>query len=224
VSYDSFLRELTMRRRRKKKTGPGPLRPTPKTSASVAVILYDPGDGDEILLIRRAERRGDPWSGHISFPGGMVSPADRSFRDTAMRETAEEVGIDISREHAAFLGYMHEFRVRSREVLVVPCVFRMTIAPAVSLNHEATAHIWVPLSSLAREDARSTYVVHRSRRPRAVAEGKEEREELMFPSLVYHEFVIWGLTERILSTILGKAAPAAATPGERKVLSDVESY
>jgi 8-oxo-dGTP pyrophosphatase MutT (NUDIX family) len=204
---DSFLRGLA------RDEGPSPGL-APKKSAGVAVIILDdPGDGDEVLLITRAERQGDPWSGHVSLPGGMVDPGDRSFKETAMRETAEEVGIDLSPGHATFLGYMREFRVRTRGVRVVPSVFRMATAPVVTLNPEATSHGWVPLRMLARDDARAAYVVRR--------EGSGE--ELTFPSFVYREFVIWGLTERILSAILGRGM-ASAEEAEKKVLRDVEDY
>ena len=205
---DSFLRGLA------REEGQSPGRASKKSAGVAVIILDDPGDGDEVLLIVRAERQGDPWSGHVSFPGGMVDQADRSFKETAMRETAEEVGIDLSPEHATFLGYMHEFRARTREVRVVPSVFRMAKAPVVTLNSEATAHGWVPLRMLARDDARAVYVARR--------EGSSG-EELTFPSLVYREFVIWGLTERILSAILGRGT-ASAEEVEEKVLRDVEGY
>jgi 8-oxo-dGTP pyrophosphatase MutT (NUDIX family) len=208
---DSFLRGLA------RNEGPSSGLPTKKSAGVAVIILEDPGDGDEVLLITRAERQGDPWSGHVSFPGGMVDPGDRSFKETAMRETAEEVGIDLSPEHATFLGYMHEFRVRTRGVRVVPSVFRIATAPVVTLNAEATSHAWVPLRLLARDDARAAYVVRR--------EGSGE--ELTFPSFVYREFVIWGLTERILSAILGRGTASAGKEGgeeEKKVLRDVEGY
>ena len=54
---------------------------------------------DEILLIKRAVRQGDPWSGHIGFPGGREEECDmRSPLETAMRETYEEIGVKLSKE------------------------------------------------------------------------------------------------------------------------------
>ncbi len=182
------------------------VRLAPRASAGVAVIFQSPGDKDEVLLIRRAEREGDPWSGQVAFPGGMVSPNDRSFEDTARRETAEEVGIDLSPEAARFLGYMSEFKARTREVAVVPSVFTLDAAPEVTLNSEAASYDWVPLKSLAREDARSTFVLRR------------KGADVGFPSFVYRDLVIWGLTARILSAILG-AGPGSEGDG---VLGDVE--
>jgi 8-oxo-dGTP pyrophosphatase MutT (NUDIX family) len=185
----------------------GAFRPVLRKSAGVAVIFHSSGDEEKVLLIKRAEREGDPWSGQVAFPGGMVSPSDRSFEETARRETAEEVGIDLA-SAAVFLGCMREFKARTREILVVPSVFRLEAAAKVTPNREVASYEWAPLRILAGEDARSTYLLRR------------EGAELAFPSLVYRSFVIWGLTERIISVLLG----LAPGPKEGRVLGDVERY
>ena len=116
MTKESFLDSLSPRL-----TGVETARLVPKESASVAVIFRNLDGGEEaVLLIRRAEREGDPWSGQVAFPGGMVSVADESFEATARRETLEEVGIDLSPKTAAFLGYMRELKARMREVVVCP--------------------------------------------------------------------------------------------------------
>ncbi len=70
--------------------------------AAVAVILR-PDDADtRILFIKRAEKRGDPWSGHMAFPGGHREPRDPDLRSAAERETLEEIGLDL--ERAEYLG------------------------------------------------------------------------------------------------------------------------
>jgi len=166
---------------------PAPL--VPRESAGVAAIFRDLGHGEEVLLITRAERKGDPWSGQVAFPGGMVSAADASFEETARRETLEEIGIDLALD-AAFLGYMGERRARMRDVVVVPSVFRVAAAPRLTLNSEVASYEWVPLESLASRKARSTYLLRR------------ENAEIPFPSLVHGGLVIWGLTERILSSVI----------------------
>ncbi len=162
----------------------------PKRSAGVAVIFGDSGDGEEVLLIRRAEREDDPWSGQVGFPGGMVSASDESFEETARRETAEEVGVDLSSGAAAFLGYMPELRARTREIVVVPSVFKLAVIPEVTPNKEVASSEWVGLRGLGRKEARSTYLLRR------------DGGDIPLPSLVHGRLVIWGLTERILWTIL----------------------
>ena len=71
--------------------------------AAVAMIFREVEDEPEILLIRRADREGDPWSGHIAFPGGRVDPTDISTQATAERETLEEIGLDLQK-HGRCVG------------------------------------------------------------------------------------------------------------------------
>ncbi len=197
-----FLIPLTRRLTREE-----PTRPVPKASAGVAVIFRGLGDDEEVLLIRRAEREGDPWSGQVAFPGGMVNATDASFEETARRETSEEVGIDLSSRTAAFLGYMRELKARTRDVMVVPSVFKLEARAAVTPNKEVASYEWVPLRDLARKKARSTYLLERN------------GVEVAFPSLVYRDLVVWGLTERVLATIIQDRAA-----GDDRVLGQVERY
>ena len=59
--------------------------------AAVALVLRGPAEAPGILFIKRASRDGDPWSGQMAFPGGRYDPADESEKETAIRETEEEV-------------------------------------------------------------------------------------------------------------------------------------
>ena len=198
----SFLDSLSP-----KLTGEEPTRLVPGANAGVAVIFRNPGASEEVLLIKRAERDGDPWSGQVAFPGGMANASDRSFEETARRETAEEVGVDLSSRAAEFLGYMPSVKARMREVVVVPSVFKLTASSAVTPNKEVASYEWVPLRSLAGDGARSKYLL------------KRNGIEIAFPSLVHRGLVIWGLTERILSAIIREDAA-----GDDRVLGNVERY
>jgi 8-oxo-dGTP pyrophosphatase MutT (NUDIX family) len=181
----SFLDSLTPRLSHEE---PAPLVPT--ESAAVAVIFRDGKSGEEVLLIKRAEREGDPWSGNVALPGGRVSPADASFEETAKREALEEVGVELGGEAALFLGYMRELRPRNRDLVVVPSVFKLAGSPKVTPNGEVASYQWVPMARLAAREARSTLPLRR------------DGAELRVPSLVHGGLVVWGLTERILSAIV----------------------
>jgi 8-oxo-dGTP pyrophosphatase MutT (NUDIX family) len=168
-----------------------PTRPVTKKSAGVAVIFRAAQDDEEVLLIRRAEREGDPWSGQVAFPGGMVSAADKSFEDTAKREAAEEVGLDLAAGAAVFCGYMREFKAQTKEVVVVPSVFKLIASSALTPNKKEVASCeWASLGELAGEESRSSYLIPKS------------GGQIPYPCIVHRGLVIWGLTERILSGII----------------------
>ena len=90
--------------------------------AAVAVVLSELENELSVLLVRRSEREGDPWSGHMALPGGLAQSSDADLAQTARRETLEEVGIDLLR--AELLGGLDDITpMRSSELAVRPFVF-----------------------------------------------------------------------------------------------------
>ncbi|MGE5727301.1 MAG: NUDIX hydrolase, partial [Gemmatimonas sp.] len=69
--------------------------PNVRDAAVAAIFRIAEGDALELLMIERARYAGDPWSGHIAFPGGRRELRDATLLDTALRETREETGIDL---------------------------------------------------------------------------------------------------------------------------------
>jgi 8-oxo-dGTP pyrophosphatase MutT (NUDIX family) len=67
-----------------------------RPQAAVALLLAP--NPDQLLLIRRADRVGDPWSGHLALPGGGRQARDRDLLATAIRETAEETAVELQRD------------------------------------------------------------------------------------------------------------------------------
>jgi 8-oxo-dGTP pyrophosphatase MutT (NUDIX family) len=160
-----------------------------RKTAAVSVIFRMTGGKEEVLMIQRAERVGDPWSGQVAFPGGRVDSADGSFMEAAVRETEEEVGVRLG-QSSRFLGYMEGVNARNRDVTVVPSVFELTGEATPTLSREVASTFWLPLAELLVKENRSVYVLER--------DGKR----VGLPSFVYQGLVIWGLTERILSAIV----------------------
>ena len=158
--------------------------------ASVALLIA-PAPAS-VLVIRRAHREGDPWSGHMALPGGRREPRDRDLVESAIRETYEEVGIELSR--AALIGTLEDVHPRTPvlpPIAVRPHVFRLDARPALSLNPEVDAAAWLGLSELAAH----------WRREVVVEVGGVARAT---PAFVTPEGVVWGMTERILSDLLGR--------------------
>mgnify|MGYP001813096738 CR=1 FL=1 len=64
------------------------------TKRSAVALILQIREGElNVLMIKRAERKGDPWSGHMAFPGGRMDPGDDHGYAVAVRETEEEVGL-----------------------------------------------------------------------------------------------------------------------------------
>jgi 8-oxo-dGTP pyrophosphatase MutT (NUDIX family) len=165
--------------------------------ASVALVVRPEGTGLALLLIRRAVRQGDPWSGHMAFPGGRREPDDSSAQETAIRETHEEVGVDL-RATGAYLGRLGDVRPASavRPIVISSFVFAVPPGTATTTNVEVDWTVWIPLQELAAPGAATEYL-HRL----------EGGRELRFPAIGHREHVIWGLTYRIMRQFLHLATP-----------------
>jgi len=143
-------------------------------------------------MIKRAEFEGDPWSGHVAFPGGRQEPDDQSLERTAIRETWEETAIDIARD-GAILGALDEVSPRTptvRRVVVRPYVAAVVHDVAIVESPEVAAAFWVPLSALRETAAWMT------------AEVQSHGQLLTVPAFAHGEYVVWGLTERVLRGFL----------------------
>ena len=83
-------------------------------AAAVLVPFYRDAAGElRVVLIERAP--GGRHGGQIALPGGNREPADESLRDTAIRETGEELGIEPGQIEV--LGVRPPMRTRSNQAL-----------------------------------------------------------------------------------------------------------
>jgi 8-oxo-dGTP pyrophosphatase MutT (NUDIX family) len=157
--------------------------------AAVAALIHDDAAGPRVLLMKRAERSGDPWSGHISLPGGGYHAPDPDLLATAIRETREELGIDLAAtEHLGPLPVLSPLSSGPNGVEVTPFVFASRARLATHPGPEALSAFWLPLELAASGALDSTYTYPGTDRT--------------FPSWVYEGHTIWGLTWRILGDLL----------------------
>jgi 8-oxo-dGTP pyrophosphatase MutT (NUDIX family) len=159
-----------------------------------AVALVRAREPEEsILLIRRAERENDPWSGQWSFPGGRRDREDPDLLQTALRELEEECGISLDREHMKdVLAPTLAGRRVGRFVLVAPFSFHVDAKLPTVLNpHEAVEAIWTPLRVL-EDPAR-----HGLRPVPSLP------SHMLFPSVQLNGTPLWGFTYRVITDWLG---------------------
>lgn len=167
--------------------------PAPKGRAAVAIVLRDVLHGPEILLIRRAERAGDPWSGHMAFPGGREAASDASLLATAVRETREELALDLEAS-GKLLGPLQQLpavaRGRSTGMVIAPFVFELTTqVPLAYKLDEVSEALWAPLQPLMHGSLRSTIAYELS------------GQSLTLPAHDVDGRKVWGLTYRMLEDL-----------------------
>jgi len=167
---------------------------TPGLLETAVALILTPGErGLEALFIRRAERADDPWSGHIALPGGRREPEDADRLATAVRETREEVGLELPAD--ALLGALddlHPMTPRLPPLVIRPYVFGFERRPEARVSDEVAGVMWLPLAELAACAGRSIVQIR----------GAATEVDCFNCG----DAVIWGLTFRILSGFLKLAA------------------
>ena len=162
--------------------------PTRHLAAVAVIIVPEP---DAVLLIRRAERDGDRWSGQMAFPGGRWSEGDSDLVATARRETLEEVGVDLA--EARLLGRLDDSAPRTPTlppIIVSPFVFQLRHRPPLAPNHEVAAAVWQPLGQLIMPGIYRPF------------EFDLPGSTMILPGYHLDVGTVWGMTERILTPLL----------------------
>lgn len=168
----------------------------------MAVILREGAGGLEVLLMRRAQREGDPWSGDVSCPGGFEAAVDDGPVSAARRETFEELGLDLST--ARVLGALPDRPAPPWRWLspfsVTPVVFGIAGDPLLSLEpSEVVAARWVPLELVRDRRNHQGFWFHW--RP-------DRRWPLRIPlrvwRVVHEDLDVWGMTFNVLRALCAR--------------------
>ncbi len=155
--------------------------------AAVTLILHEPAESSpELLFIERARHEGDPWSGHMAFPGGRHDPGDPDIEATAAREAKEEVGVTLHRPIGQLDDFTSTRNPRAAPLVVSPFVYEVPERPRIVSNHEVQSTVWIPVSWILSPESAVEYPVERS--PHGGT----------FPAFRYQGYTVWGLTYRIL--------------------------
>ena len=152
--------------------------------AAVVVLLRAVNQGFQVLLVKRAEKVGDPWSGQTALPGGKGTSEDHNLRETVVRETLEETCINLL-VGCRFLGTMEPMRSTQKpEMKILPFVVFQEKEQTIDLNEELAEYFWVPLAEFAKNKG-------------TVKFGVDEHS-----AYIIKNHVVWGLTYRILDKLL----------------------
>ena len=160
------------------------------THAAVSIVLR-PGEKDtDALFILRATKVGDPWSGHMAFPGGHYEVSDDSLRHTAERETWEEIGLDL-KGTAEYIGQIDPVRAnprgRDRDMIVTPFVYELTV-PEVCFNpnYEVADVLWGSLREMHEGSSHT------------MGEFVVGGQTVNYPGYAVDDEIVWGLTYRMI--------------------------
>jgi 8-oxo-dGTP pyrophosphatase MutT (NUDIX family) len=171
-----------------------------RVEAGVAAVLREWEGRVELLFIRRAEHEDDPWSGDLAFPGGRVDPGDDGPREAAVRETLEELDLDLA--PARSIGRLSDVLGSAESIRVSAFVYAIEGDPKLVPNYEIREAFWSPLEHFLDPNRQAlqefTYLDRTSRLP-TIRLLDDERAP-----------VLWGITYKFLDhfmNAIGKPIP-----------------
>jgi 8-oxo-dGTP pyrophosphatase MutT (NUDIX family) len=162
--------------------------PEQPMAAVAAILTHDL----QLLFMKRADYPGDPWSGHISFPGGRVETSDTSPLHAAMRETREELDLDLS--GAEFIGRLDDLPTIGGlpPMVIRPFVFLIQDIPVLRPNGEVASTHLLGLETLLNDQGRRPFqFAHRD-------------NEHTLPCVEFDSQRLWGLTLLFVDDLLNR--------------------
>lgn len=155
--------------------------------AAVMIAIHFTNTTPYVILIKRTNLV-KSHAGEVSFPGGNFMATDNDLLVTAVRETSEEIGINIKREQV--IGYLNAERTLTSRYIIYPYVALIDRMPEITFtNYEVEKIIDAPLIPLLK--SRANDLKH-----------QEQYSIPQLPKFKYKNEIIWGATARILDQLV----------------------
>lgn len=174
--------------------------PDTARAAAVLVLIAPASDGPdadaEVILIRRVDR-GGPHAGDIALPGGRAEDADLDVTATALREAAEEVGLDPVAAGVRIVGELETFWIPVSDYRVTPVL--ALAARRAELR---------PSPDEVEEILRAPLAAFLAGAPIELVETEIRGFQLRFGAYPANGLRVWGATARILGQLGAMLGPA----------------
>jgi len=150
--------------------------------ASVLIVIY--GKNPSIIMTKKS-RNLKVHAGEISFPGGKWCEQDQDLLETAIRETREELCLDVSKEHV--IGQLDDVITLNSRYNITPFIAILDEVPTLTANSEVESILHIPLSSFLNTMSEDNLPEHRS------------IQEMY--AFTFENHNVWGASARMLKQI-----------------------
>jgi 8-oxo-dGTP pyrophosphatase MutT (NUDIX family) len=150
--------------------------------ASVLIIIY--GKEPTILMTEKAQTL-KVHAGEIAFPGGKWCAKDQDLLETAIRETKEELCLEVSKEQV--VGKLDSVITLNSKYKITPFIAILENIPSLEANSEVESILHIPFISFLNTMAVDNLPEHRS--------IKEMH------TFTFEKYNIWGASARMLRQI-----------------------
>ena len=150
--------------------------------ASVLIVIY--GKNPFIIMTEKA-RNLKVHAGEIAFPGGKWCEKDQDLLETAIRETKEELCLDVSKENV--IGQLDSVITLNSKYRITPFIAILDTVPSLTANSEVESILHIPLGHFLNTMGEDNLPEHRS--------------IMEMYTFTFEKHNVWGASARMLKQI-----------------------